>query len=82
MEYTLNGKFTPGEYGKWRFDKRSYTDRPLPRNLGPPPDCIKNYLVRHLINAFNEATDAIPGWDEYARNGVATKLWDGVIKDT
>ena len=82
MDYTLDGKFTPGEYGKWRFDKRSYTDRPLPRNLGPPPDGMKNDLVRHLINAFNEATDAIPGWDEYARNGVATKLWDGVIKDT
>ena len=35
--------------------------------------------VRHLIRALNEATDAIPGWDEYAKTGKATQLWDGSL---
>ena len=35
--------------------------------------------VRHLISALNEATDAIPGWDEYAKSGRAGKLWDGAV---
>lgn len=81
MDYKLDGTFTPGKYGEWRFDKRSYSNKPLPRNLGPPPKGMTNDLVRHLINAFNEATDAIPGWDEYEKTGTATKLWNGVIKD-
>lgn len=79
MDYTLDGKFTPGKYGEWRFDKRSYSGRPPPRHLGEPPKGMQNQLVRHLIHAINEATDAIPGWDEYEKTGVADELWDGVV---
>ena len=50
-----------GKYGEWRFDKRSYSGNPPPRNLGEPPPGMKNELVRHLIHAINEASNAIPG---------------------
>jgi hypothetical protein len=62
----VTGEFTPGKIGQWRFDKRSWGGTPIPRNLGPPPTNMKNDLVRALINSFNEATDAIPCWDQYA----------------
>ncbi|KAL4418900.1 hypothetical protein ABPG77_004053, partial [Micractinium sp. CCAP 211/92] len=42
-------------------------------------DGMKNELVRHLIHAINEATSVIPGWDDYAKTGVAKQLWDGVV---
>ena len=35
--------------------------------------------VRHLINALNEATNHLPGWDEYSATGRATQLWDGKL---
>ena len=50
-----------GKIGEWRFDKRSYSSQPPPRNLGEPPAGMKNELVRHLIHAINEATSKIPG---------------------
>ena len=50
-----------GKYGEWRFDKRTYAGRPPPRNLGEPPEGMKNELVRHLIHAINEASSKIPG---------------------
>ena len=71
------GEFTPGKYGEWRFDKRTYAQQPPPRHLGSPPDRMSNELVRHLVAAINEATDAIPGWDDYAKTGVAKELWNG-----
>lgn len=71
------GKFTPGKYGEWRFDKRTYAQQPPPRRLSSPPDSMSNELVRRLVGAINEATEAIPGWDDYAKTGVATQLWDG-----
>ena len=40
------GEFTPGKYGEWRFDKRSYSSIPPPRHLGDPPPGISNELVR------------------------------------
>lgn len=46
MDYTLKGEFTPGKYGEWRFDKRTYHQQPPPRNLGMPPAGIQNELVR------------------------------------
>jgi len=67
MDYTLDGVFTPGKYGQWRFDKRSYATRPIPRHMEPPPPGCKNHLVRKLIQMFNEATDNIPGWDTYVK---------------
>ena len=42
------GKFTPGKYGEWRFDKRSYSTIPPPRHLGKPPPGIENELVTVL----------------------------------
>jgi len=35
--------------------------------------------TRHLTHAINEATEAIPGWDEYVATGKATQLWDGNV---
>lgn len=79
MDYTKEGKFTPGKYGDWRFDKRTYAGLPPPRNLGEPPAGMANALVRHLIHSINEASGHIPGWDEYAASGVAEQLWDGKL---
>eukprot|EP00884_Botryococcus_braunii_P021975 jgi/Botrbrau1/8461/Bobra.0237s0078.1 len=81
-DYSLNGTFTPGQYGEWRFDKRTYARLPPPRNLGQPPPGMKNELVRYLINAINEASNAIPGWDEYAETGHATQFWDGTFPES
>ena len=69
MDYKLTGEFTPGKYGEWRFDKRSYGGRPIPRHMGDPPKDMKNDLVRLLIDSFNEATAAIPCWDDYSKSG-------------
>lgn len=77
--YYLN---TTGKYGEWRFDKRNYSMKPPPRNLGLPPEKMDNQMVRHLINALNEATNAIPGWDEYEQTGFAKQLWDGKLKQS
>ena len=74
MDYTLEGEFTPGKFGAWRFDKRSYSSKPPPRNLTPPPLGMHNDLVRFLINAINEATERIPGWDEYEKTGNAMQV--------
>lgn len=69
MDYKLTGEFTPGKFGEWRFDKRTYSVKPPPRHLGEPPKAMKNDLVRALINSINEATDALPCWDKYAETG-------------
>lgn len=36
----------PGKEGEWRFDKRTYTELPPPRDLKAPPPGIENALVR------------------------------------
>lgn len=78
MDYDLQGRFTPGKVGEWRFDKRTYHVDPPPRRLDDPPQGLQNDLVRRLLAAINEATEMIPGWDDYAKtrrtNG---KYWDG-----
>ena len=43
------GKFTPGKFGEWRFDKRSYSQQPPPRHLGDPPPGMDNELVSSLL---------------------------------
>ena len=48
MDYTRKGKFTPGKYGEWRFDKRTYAQLPPPRHLSEPPRGMKNALVIHM----------------------------------
>jgi hypothetical protein len=45
MDYTRKGVFTPGKYGEWRFDKRTYAQLPPPRHLSEPPRGMKNALV-------------------------------------
>ncbi|EIE23811.1 hypothetical protein COCSUDRAFT_47447 [Coccomyxa subellipsoidea C-169] len=78
MDYNATtGEHMPGKYGEWRFDKRSYAQVPPPRHLDAPPDLVSNELVRKLIDVINEATSAIPGWDDYAATGVAKQLWNG-----
>merc|ERR550532_827762 len=67
MDYTKEGVFTPGKYGEWRFDKRSYAMRAIPRNLELPPAGCDNKLVRRLIEMFNEATSTIANWDTYEK---------------
>ena len=42
------GEFTPGKYGEWRFDKRSYSNIPPPRHLTNPPPGITNELASIL----------------------------------
>jgi hypothetical protein len=69
MDYKMSGEFTPGKFGEWRYDKRSYGGRPMPRNISDPPSKMDNDLVRTLINAFNEATSAIPCWNQYQQSG-------------
>ena len=64
---------TPGKYGRWRFDKRTYASRPPPRHLGAPPAGMRNDMVRALVASINEATAAIPCWDAYAASGVAPR---------
>ncbi|GAB4820009.1 hypothetical protein N2152v2_007055 [Parachlorella kessleri] len=78
-DFSLNGTHTPGKSAEWRWDKRAYTRLPPPRHMEEPPPAVKNELVRHLLRAINEATERIPGWDEYAKTGKATELWDGVL---
>ena len=75
----MQGEFTPGKYGDWRFDKRTYAQLPPPRRLSSPPNGMSNELVRHLVDAINEATTAIPNWDDYAKTGVARELWNGEV---
>jgi hypothetical protein len=71
---SLPGEFTPGKVGEWRFDKRWWGGRPVSRGLDPPPPGCKNELVRRLIEMFNEATDAIPCWDAYAKSAPVRKV--------
>lgn len=79
MDYALNGTFTPGVIGEWRFDKRSYGHTPPPRNLPEPPAGMENDLVRLLMRIINEATATIPGWDDYVATGQAAQTWDGTL---
>ncbi|CAM6111974.1 unnamed protein product [Calypogeia fissa] len=64
--YTYGSSYTKGEltYGKvgdWMFDKRSFTDKFLPRNVSLPPPGIPETVVG-LIKSLNEATENIPNW--------------------
>ncbi|KAJ9512037.1 hypothetical protein QJQ45_004607 [Haematococcus lacustris] len=66
MRYNSSGKLVETfEEADWLFDKRSYGERPPPRNLPLPPAYVNNGLVALVINMLNEATNAIPCWDEY-----------------
>uniref|UniRef100_A0ACD5VMY0 Uncharacterized protein n=1 Tax=Avena sativa TaxID=4498 RepID=A0ACD5VMY0_AVESA len=62
-DYTLKGVLTYGKIGEWRFDKRTYQDRPPPRNLTLPPPGVPESVVT-LVKMVNEATANLPRWDE------------------
>ncbi|KAI4996235.1 hypothetical protein ZWY2020_046826 [Hordeum vulgare] len=49
-DYTLKGVLTYGKIGEWRFDKRSYQDRPPPRNLTLPPLGVPESVVLAYIS--------------------------------
>lgn len=56
----------------WLFDKRDYGSRAPPRNLAQPPGNVDCALCRLIITMLNEATDAIPCWDQYVETGKVT----------
>ncbi|EPS66914.1 hypothetical protein M569_07861, partial [Genlisea aurea] len=60
-DYDLKGKFMPGKYGEWRFDKRSYSDSWPPRNLSLPPPGVPETVVT-LVKMVNEASANLPNW--------------------
>ncbi|KAE8778424.1 hypothetical protein D1007_48634 [Hordeum vulgare] len=64
-DYDMKGKLTYGKIGEWRFDKRSYENKPPPRNLPLPPNGVPRSVVT-LVNMVNEATTSIPNWESYA----------------
>eukprot|EP00798_Chlamydomonas_sp_ICE-L_P012386 gene12386-15579_t len=66
MRFLKTGELLKGKTigGDWVFDKRALGGR-LPRNFPEPPPAVINNMVRAMIRAFNEATDAIPCWDDY-----------------
>lgn len=44
----FQGELTYGKIGEWRFDKRSFSDGPPPRNLTLPPPGVPESVVRVL----------------------------------
>jgi hypothetical protein len=38
----------------WKFDKRTYGDKPPPRNLEEPPPVVDNDLARLIVAMINE----------------------------
>ncbi len=72
--YDKLGNFTENvNETAWMFDKRSYMGTPPPRNLEAPPAYVHNQLVRTIIAMLNEATNAIPCWDEYFKTQKVTR---------
>jgi hydroxyproline O-arabinosyltransferase len=65
QDFDPQGKFTPGKVGAWHWDKRDFMGKAIPRNLPLPPQGCTNELTIRLIESMNEATAAIPCWDEY-----------------
>ena len=63
-DYDLNGTFTPGKVGQWRFDKRTWMQGIPPKNLPPPPRGCDNELVKRLVEMVNEASAALPNWED------------------
>ncbi|KAK4285346.1 hypothetical protein QN277_002054 [Acacia crassicarpa] len=61
-DYNLKGELTYGKIGEWRFDKRSYLQGPIPKNLPLPPPGVPESVVT-LVKMMNEATSNIPNWD-------------------
>eukprot|EP00798_Chlamydomonas_sp_ICE-L_P000483 gene483-1889_t len=66
MRFNNSGEMVTRDEEKsdWTFDKRKLGGV-LPRNVAQPPPGVNNPMVRAMIRYFNEATDAIPCWDDY-----------------
>ncbi|KAL6898041.1 hypothetical protein ACP4OV_006637 [Aristida adscensionis] len=64
-DYDKKGKRVDGKIGDWRFYKKSYEDKPPPRNLTLPPIGVPQCVVT-LVKMINEATANIPNWESYA----------------
>lgn len=80
QEFDADGRHTPGkDTAFFVFNKRRFWKLPIPRNMTNIPEASTNTMTRQLIDAFNEATSHIPDWDEYAKTGVAKKIWDGTF---
>jgi hypothetical protein len=58
-DYTLKGVLTYGKIGEWRFDKRTYQDRPPPRNITLPPPGVPESVVRLLANKLEKYTPGL-----------------------
>jgi hypothetical protein len=63
-DYDLNGAFTPGKIGQWRFDKRQWMSSVPPKNLPLPPAGCDNELVKRLVEMVNEASASLPYWEK------------------
>ncbi|XP_009140634.1 hydroxyproline O-arabinosyltransferase 2 [Brassica rapa] len=61
-DFDMKGKMMVGKIGEWRFDKRSYGDKPPPRKLTLPPQGVPESVVT-LVSMVNEATANIPNWE-------------------
>ncbi|XP_054816727.1 hydroxyproline O-arabinosyltransferase RDN2-like isoform X2 [Prosopis cineraria] len=57
-DYNLKGELTYGKIGEWRFDKRSYLQGPVPRNLPlPPPGVPESVHQGRTINILETWLD-------------------------
>ena len=62
IEYTMEGQPQGvNNIGEWSLDKRHYGSDHPPRHLQPPPKGA-NAAAFWLLNAWNEASAAIPDW--------------------
>mmetsp|Transcript_19465 Transcript_19465/g.23299 ORF Transcript_19465/g.23299 Transcript_19465/m.23299 type:complete len:528 (-) Transcript_19465:155-1738(-) len=70
-DFNEKGVFTPGKFGAWRFDKRSYMSRYPNKYFELPPKGTFP-SVRNLIEFMNEGMGNLTNWDDMAkahRNG-------------
>ncbi|KFM23293.1 hypothetical protein F751_0989 [Auxenochlorella protothecoides] len=80
MHYTYAFEYREDAYdAPYRYDKRKYAHVIQPRNLTMPPAGVQNDQVWWVLNAMKEAMNAIPDWDQYEKDKVAKKLWNGVL---
>ncbi|GAX76986.1 hypothetical protein CEUSTIGMA_g4433.t1 [Chlamydomonas eustigma] len=70
-----SGKVLMDKVGSWHFDKREHDPKPIPRGMRYPAVNVNFDLGRELVRSLNEATDAIPCWNQYyeSSGGVANK---------
>ncbi|KAL6775904.1 hypothetical protein ACKKBG_A18975 [Auxenochlorella protothecoides x Auxenochlorella symbiontica] len=79
FEYREDGSHWGSYDAPYRYDKRKYAHVIQPRNLTMPPAGVQNDQVWWVLNAMKEAMNAIPDWDQYEKDKVAKKLWNGVL---